>query len=66
MADMTVFCGFLRNTEVAVQVEDAGCGAGRIACLECGGSGVWAFMEPEIPAGPCVDCKGTGEILVSI
>ena len=62
----TIYCGWTRTTEVEVAVEDIGCGAGRINCLECRGSGVWAFMEPEIPASECADCKGTGSVLVSI
>lgn len=63
---MIVYCGWTRTTEVAMDVEDLGSGAGRTRCLECGGLGVWALMEPEIPASACVDCKGTGKILVSI
>lgn len=66
MSEMTVYCGSLRETEVILSVEDLGNGAGRIACLECYGTGLWAFMEPEIPAFPCVECKGTGKILVSV
>lgn len=61
-----VYCGFRRETEAVCEVEDMGCGAGRIDCLECSGSGIWAFMEPEIPAGPCVVCKGAGKVLVSL
>ena len=67
VALMTVYCGWLRDTAVLdLQVEDRGCGAGSVPCLECQGSGVWAFMEPEIRAQPCAQCKGTGEMLVSI
>jgi hypothetical protein len=66
MPTAIVYCGSRRETEVAVEPVDRGCGAGEIACLECRGTGVWAFAEPEIPAGPCVDCKGTGRVLVSI
>ncbi len=62
----TIYCGQSRNTEVERDVELLGCGVGRIDCLECGGSGVWTFMEPEIPAEPCVPCKGTGKVLVSV
>jgi len=64
---MTVYCGWTRNTAVLdLEIEDLGCGAGRVPCLECQGSGVWAFMEPEIGAQVCVACKGSGKILVSI
>ncbi len=66
MRSMTVWCGSTRETAVDREVVDLGCGAGRITCLECGGSGWWAFAEPEIPGAACVVCKGTGWSLVSI
>lgn len=48
-----------------VAVDDMGGGVGRIACLECAGTGWWAFMVPEIPGDVCVDCKGTGRRLIA-
>lgn len=67
---MTLFLGFSRETELEQEVEDLGCGAGRTACPECEGTGDWTRFhpEPESLDGPlaCVDCKGTGYILVSI
>lgn len=43
-----------------VPVVDLGGGVGRIACLECEGTGRWGYAAPEIPEHDCVDCKGTG------
>jgi DnaJ-class molecular chaperone len=63
---MIAYLGFSRTTEVDVDPRDLGCGAGEVPCFECEGSGIWAFMEPEIPAEPCVNCKGTGIVLISI
>jgi ferredoxin-like protein FixX len=63
---ITVFCAKNRETVVCHFVEDLGCGAGRIVCLECAGSGWWDYMEPEIPGYACNDCKGSGYALVSI
>ena len=63
---MSVYCGWYRDTEVECYVRDLECGAGQIVCLECYGTGVWDWGEPEIPAFPCVDCKGTGRQLVSV
>ena len=63
---MIAYVGALRETEVEVFPEDLGCGAGKVPCFECLGSGWWAFMEPEIPGEPCVCCKGTGYVLISI
>jgi len=42
--------------------------ADEIACLECGGTGDWTpFLPPGEPGPqPCIDCKGTGRMLVSI
>jgi len=40
MAQMSIWRGFSRETEVAVDVEHLG-HAGRIVCPECGGDGDW-------------------------
>jgi hypothetical protein len=72
---MAVYCGWTRETEVECVVVDLGCGAGQIDCLECLGDGDWkkflneeqvACMCPGDTPYPCVDCKGTGKMLVSI
>lgn len=63
---MEVYVGLRRSTPVMVSVKPLGCGAGEIVCLECLGTGWWAFAEPEIPGEDCVQCKGTGRMLVSI
>jgi hypothetical protein len=67
---MSIWRGFSRDTEVEVDVEDLGCGAGRIVCRECGGDGDWTKFHPEPelhPEGiPCIECKGTGRALVSV
>ena len=44
---MSIWRGFSRETEVAVEVEYLGCGAGRIVCPECGGDGDWLKFHPE-------------------
>lgn len=63
---MTIYCAKNCDTAVTRYVQHLGCGAGRIVCLECAGSGWWDYMEPEIPGYPCNDCKGTGYQLVSV
>lgn len=67
---MIAYLGFLRTTEVEVDPIDLGCGAGQVTCFECGGDGDWTKFHPEphlFPDGlACVDCKGTGKILISI
>ena len=56
-----------RDRARARGLDPVGCGAGRIACLECRGTGksLWPVemtgLEEE-----CIDCKGTGSQLVSI
>ena len=40
-------------------------GVGETDCLECDGLGYWGFGPTEEENGCCVDCKGTGKILVS-
>ena len=65
---MIAYLGFKRTTEVEVCPIDLGCGAGEVACFECEGTGDWDRFMPE-PTGkpdPCVCCKGTGKILISI
>ena len=39
-------------------------GVGECDCIECGGTGIF-IGHPEHDE-PCVDCKGTGKMLVSI
>ncbi len=63
---MDIHCARNNETVVRREVKDLGAGAGQITCLECGGSGDWDFMEPEIPTEKCVPCKGSGKMLVSI
>lgn len=67
---MTAYLGFSRMTEVEVEPVDLGCGAGEVPCFECGGEGDWTKFhpEPETLGGPlqCVDCKGTGRVLIAI
>jgi DnaJ-class molecular chaperone len=67
---MTVYTALDCETEIEAEVQDMGAGAGRIACLECEGTGDWTryHPEPELFGGhvPCPDCKGSGFQLVSI
>lgn len=65
---MAVYLGFTRETEHECEVESLSCGAGRTICPECGGDGDWTKYHPEPDTGPypCVTCKGTGKIFVSI
>lgn len=68
MTAMAVYCALDCNTEVAADIEDLGCGAGRIGCIECGGDGNWGKFAPDIVGREfeCPVCKGTGHQLVSI
>lgn len=43
-----------------------GATAGRVACLECHGSGWWGFGPDESVNGPCIECKGTGRVWVGL
>lgn len=67
---MVAYLGHSRTTEVAVEPSDLGCGAGEIPCFECGGDGDWTKFhpEPKTLSEPlkCIDCKGTGRVLVSV
>ena len=69
-AQMSIWRGFSRETEIVVDVELLDCGAGLIVCPECGGDGDWRKFHPEPELHPegfaCVECKGTGRVLVSI
>lgn len=62
---MTVYTALNNDTAVVRQVEIVTDSAGRIRCLECGGSGKWPW-EPDGAARRCPDCKGTGRVFVSI
>ncbi len=63
---MSVYYGSGESEHVKV-VRDLGCGAGETSCLECDGSGKWPFAPYAVhPDSDCVDCKGTGKVLVSV
>ena len=63
----TLYVGFYRNTMVNIDInlDDISNGYKFIECLECGGTGIWDFVD-YIPTEKCVDCKGTGKILVNV
>lgn len=65
---MQVDRGFSRETVVMCVVDLSSGIAGQIACIECGGDGDWSkfLPEPSDEPCPCVECKGTGRIYVSI
>ncbi len=64
---MTVYYGSLRQTGHVKVVRDLGCGAGETSCNECDGSGRWPFAPYAVhPDSDCVDCKGSGKVLVSV
>lgn len=69
---MTVYAGNRRalNCEAGEMgqhlVEILDCGDGRMPCFECHGTGDWPYGPTPAECGPCVDCKGTGKIMVSI
>lgn len=68
MSTMVAYVGWRRDTEVVCEVESLDGVAGRVPCFECGGDGDWTKFHPEPETGPypCVECKGTGFVLVSI
>ena len=65
---MTWYYGWKRDREKTVEIEmlSPEIGAGRMSCPECEGTGWWGYGPTEAECGLCVDCKGTGKILVSI
>lgn len=65
---MQVDLGFRRETVVFCRVDRSSEVAGQVQCFECGGDGDWTKFHPEPHLGPfpCVDCKGTGKVWVSV
>ena len=62
-----VVCGWYRETTVkklAIKTHLASLGALTVLCIECEGTGVWDYMVPDVPAGPCTVCKGQGYIYI--
>ncbi len=62
-----IYTGYYRTTEVETDVSenDSLLGYKYINCLECNGAGIWDFVDC-IPIEKCVDCKGSGKILIDI
>ena len=66
-SSMTVDYGRRKQKQIYKVVKDLGCGAGETSCMECDGSGKWPFAPYAVPPdSDCVDCKGTGKVLVSV
>lgn len=62
-----VYLGFERNTEIHIEVNeyDSEIGFTYVNCFECNGTGVWNFVD-YIPVDKCINCKGTGKLLINI
>ena len=63
---MEIDYGRKKEGSISAAVEYLSCGAGKTKCLECGGTGDWPYGPTPDTCGPCIDCKGTGFILVSV
>ena len=66
MERMTAFVGVDSEAPLDVQVERLGAGAGKVRCFECDGTGVSPLPSELFPARVCIECKGTGFMLVSV
>jgi hypothetical protein len=72
-----VYLGFNRETPIEVEVtkQDIERGYAFVHCFECEGTGIWDYYPDDffdydkvIPKGKdfqCVDCKGTGKVLIN-
>lgn len=59
---VTVYCGWMRNTEIKVKPKICKDVAFEIKCIECNGTGIFdCGIEEE--RGTCICCKGTGKQL---
>lgn len=54
------------RSALQIEVEDLGCGVGRIACPECLGTGKSQWPVEMTGVVECIDCKGTGRLLVGL
>ena len=59
-----VYRGRMRNTPVRVSVRRLTPEIGEIDCIECGGDGRWDYGPTPAECCACVECKGTGKVLV--
>lgn len=71
------YLGWYRETPIEVEIteEDVERGYGFVPCFECEGTGIWDYYpddyfdyEKEIPTGKefqCINCKGTGKVLIN-
>jgi hypothetical protein len=64
---MRLYGGPDLETSMSVEVEEVAPGVGRIVCPECGGQPhkYANLFPPELGIHQCLDCKGTGYVLVS-
>jgi hypothetical protein len=73
----TAYLGWYREIPIEVEVteEDIKRGYAHVPCFECEGIGIWDYYpnsyfdyDKEIPTGKefqCIDCKGTGKVLIN-
>ena len=67
--------GSTTPVEVEFTGEDIKRGYGYVTCFECDGIGIWDYYpngffdyDKEIPLGTefqCINCKGTGKVLIN-
>ena len=65
---MSVWGGENFVTERPVEIEPVSPGVGRIVCPECNGEpqSYQSLFPPELGVTHCINCKGTGFVLVSV
>ena len=59
-----LYLGFKRETEVEINIYPNELGIYKTGCPECGGTGWWDY-GPSEEEGPCIGCKGTGQIWIT-
>ena len=60
-----LYTGRKRDIEVEINIRPNELGIYKTGCRECGGTGWWPYGPTEKEQGPCVDCKGTGQIYIT-
>jgi hypothetical protein len=63
---MLVYCALNCDTAIEADIEDLGCGAGRIPCPECRGTGKSLWPVEMTSLDDVHRCKGTRYELVSV
>ena len=60
-----LYTGLKRDKETEINIHPNELGIYKTICHECEGTGWWGYGPTKNERGPCIVCKGTGQIYIT-